>query len=215
MLEVISFRGQAGAGKSECARYVSEKYGHERISFASALKVEVYDALKGYSEYIDEDYRISFPEHYDLLPTPIRVDIQKETEEEKITWINAHKGSLGHLLQRYGTDYRRAQDPAYWIQKAAATVKTISPGTGIVFDDCRFDNEKQFISGLGGVHILVIGKASPSTLGNRDATHASEANALVSDTDDRIITNIFSLSRLHESIDLVLAGIERDRALKA
>ena len=57
------------------------------------------------------------------------------------------------LLQWWGTDFRRAQDPGYWVKRAenVALSQTKTP----VFTDVRFPNEADMIRWNGGILVRV------------------------------------------------------------
>jgi len=45
------------------------------------------------------------------------------------------------VLQAWGTEFRRAQDPEYWVKQAEAGIQTFPRSQPIVFTDARFPNE--------------------------------------------------------------------------
>ena len=77
------------------------------------------------------------------------------------------------ILQWWGTEYRRAQDPDYWTKAWERKVTELDlDGTDVLVDDVRFMNELNVIRGVGGQIIRII---RPGFDGAND--HASE-NAL-------------------------------------
>ena len=55
------------------------------------------------------------------------------------------------LLQWWGTEYRRVQDPDYWVKAWEKDVRQYDLNdTAIVVDDIRFPNELQSVRSLGG-----------------------------------------------------------------
>ena len=83
------------------------------------------------------------------------------------------------LLQWWGTEFRRSQDPDYWVARAMerldATLSS-SPPELVVFTDVRFANEAEAIRERGGFVAEII--ASPAVrkdrLGKLPPDHASE-----------------------------------------
>lgn len=53
--------------------------------------------------------------------------------------LNARKAEYRPLLQRWGTEYRRAEDPNYWVKEWARR-RALIDGP-VVATDCRFPNE--------------------------------------------------------------------------
>ena len=57
------------------------------------------------------------------------------------------------FLQIWGTEYRRAQDPAYWIRRCREKILNTE---GLVFiDDVRFPDEVEMVKDLGGVVVRI------------------------------------------------------------
>lgn len=188
---ILSFRGEIGSGKSTASDFFVKQFGFVRVSFAEPLKVEAFDALWQGSEALglfayelndpQVSYRITnFCPHFEF---PAR-DLYYIQPDEKVAFINKHKAVLGPLLQWWGTEYRRGRfSETYWIDQFASQVyKLRAGGYRVVTDDCRFDNEIDFVNQLGGKHIFIVRpkaaeQASEVRGGEtRNMAHASEKN---------------------------------------
>jgi hypothetical protein len=82
-----------------------------------------------------------------ILPHWVTPDPNPEVNER------APHGKHPKLLQWWGTEYRRTQDPEYWVK---ALVKGINPKADIVLvTDMRFENEATTIKKIGGYTVQV------------------------------------------------------------
>jgi hypothetical protein len=81
-------------------------------------------------------------------------------------------GKQSRVLQFWGTDVRRAQDPWYWLRKVAQRIEAEKPQIALI-SDVRFLNETFFPKACGGYVVKVSRKGflDPS----RDPNHPSEA----------------------------------------
>ena len=86
-------------------------------------------------------------------------------------WQKPTSPEVRWILQQYGTNYRRAQDPDYWVKQtldavkrdrdrwaksfSAAFLENFVP-TAPVFDDVRFPNEADAIRKEGGLLVRVL-----------------------------------------------------------
>ena len=142
----IGLAGKSGSGKDLIADYIGERYGFKKIAVADALKIEVYDQLVNPSEEF-----LSVLQEVGLCHArPPKVPIPQlvnPTDEEKIAWINDNKKFLRSLLQYYGTEYRKAKDPDYWIKKLAVKLDN---DEWIVVSDIRTPEEMIAIEKAGG-----------------------------------------------------------------
>jgi hypothetical protein len=84
-------------------------------------------------------------------------------------------GKHPKLLQWWGTEYRRAQDPDYWVKKVQEKIYDFH---GVVLiADVRFQNEFSFIKEIGGALVNVSrlnADGSPFVSPDRDPNHISE-----------------------------------------
>jgi hypothetical protein len=192
---LISFRGLIGSGKTFSANRAVETHGFQRIAFADALKLEVFDAL-WYREFpvVDEvtgpilDAVMSFKQVYpDEYFRPL--SLYYINDKDKLDFINANKVVLRPLLQWWGTEYRRGQNENYWLDQWYEKVSAILKAGGkVVVDDARFDNEFQAIDHLDGTHVYISAsdELRKKLVHSRDgavnlgiAQHASEQSASV------------------------------------
>jgi hypothetical protein len=89
-------------------------------------------------------------------------------------------GKQRSLLQFWGAEYRRAQDPDYWVRQLANTIELEKPQIACI-SDMRFPNEMAFVLQYGETVRVDRAGLPPST-------HASEtALQDVSDEDWSII----------------------------
>lgn len=150
-MQVIGLTGYAGSGKSTVANYLVEQHGFTRLSFAKPLK----DMLRKLNPFISEGGdRTSYVLH------ELGEGCVKQSFPE-----------YRRLLQVLGTDCIRAIDPDFWV-KAAVAQMTDTNGK-YVFDDVRFPNEAEVISGYN-----VMGLWNIEVPGLHAANgHASEQHA--------------------------------------
>ncbi len=110
----------------------------------------------------------------------LRKEIEAVLGVRRITnlWVKPTSPEVRFILQQYGTEYRRAQDPDYWVKRGMAEAKTYTDdGWGVVFDDVRFPNEADAIGLEGGLIVRVHTPSNVRTarLGTAVPDHASEA----------------------------------------
>lgn len=81
------------------------------------------------------------------------------------------------LLQWWGTDFRRAEDPDYWVKRAEEKAHSLAErGRVPVFTDVRFPNEADMIVRNGGLIVRVSARKSVRRrrLGTLPVDHPSE-----------------------------------------
>lgn len=167
---VVGVNGRARSGKDTLVKHLIETYKAQydirRYAFADALKIELYNALVNpldpYWETTDD---------YFLLPHPT---IRLVPNEEKLAWVeNNRTPLLLKHLQLYGTEYRRARDPFYWVRAMAKQIRADKPMFALIAD-MRFQNEFLFVKANKGFTIKCVrlGFIDP----NRDPNHKSETD---------------------------------------
>lgn len=128
--------------------HIFSKYGNHLaklqvgiFKFANALYTEVNDAI----EYDHGDVQTVLRRY----STPDWVMAEPDPEFSALAPFGKHP----KLLQWWGTEYRRSQDPDYWVNKLSASI----PGTLDIalITDVRFVNEAECIKNRGGYNVLV------------------------------------------------------------
>jgi len=148
---IIGISGSAGAGKNTVADHIIAKYGRKTLpvplapddlrwgmdvrqyALADALKIETYDLLAAADFY---SYRSGFL----VSNRPQPRWNEARTDAEKIAWVNANKNDLRKMLQLGGTEWRRAQEPDYWVNRLLERIAEDSPQIAVI-TDVRFENE--------------------------------------------------------------------------
>lgn len=190
---IIGFCGAAGAGK-DTASFLLTLLGYRKIAFADALKIEAYDLCLNPTE----EYRRRVSDELGMT-LPLSLDIAN-SEQEKIDIINRRKVELRRLLQWHGTEFRRAEDPNYWINLVRDKMRT---GMWVV-SDMRFMNEVQMVRESGGVIWLIEGRNDGYT-----PTHASETDWRTAPF-DATFDNSGSITTLQTQLyERVFNGIEQ------
>lgn len=171
---LISFRGEIGAGKTTAAQRLVTHHGFVPLSFADALKVEVYNfvAQEPDAGCVQELTSIADPIPLDAWAVVKNLRAENATRpwfvdsnEIKIKFVNFHKAELRPLLQWWGTEYRRGHfGNDYWVkQYELCAVHEIVKGNRVVTDDCRFENEMQMILKLSGIQVFIATLPGQST----------------------------------------------------
>jgi len=187
---VVGLAGRIGAGKSAIAERLRDAWGFTVVSFADGLREELLErmplTLRAIHDMTDgcTCYRGDQP-----YPDP---GLYPECLRRMLYEVKP----LGfrELLQEYGSQVRRADDPDYWAKRwYERFMKTLGP---VVVPDVRFPNEARAIRNMGGLlwHVDRPGYDSGSQ-------HASET-ALAHWMDwDAEIRNEGTLAELHAKVD--------------
>ena len=153
---LIGFGHRARQGKNTAADAILDVCPLEtdvhQYAFADALRSEVRTACA------------KFGTQYDLI---------KEWQLNGIMpdWVHFEEPKPRSLLQWWGTDYRRTQDPLYWVKKLRATLSQHNVDVALI-TDVRFPNEGDFIHELGG-HVVKCTRIGATDVDVHE--HASES----------------------------------------
>ena len=113
--------------------------------------------------------------------------------------MRAPYGKHAKLLQWWGTEFRRSQDPLYWVTKWKAG---IDPKANIVLaTDMRFINEALAVKDVGGYTVRVSrlnADGTPFVDTSRDPNHPSEIELDGHNFDYRLVMKTGDLALLEE-----------------
>lgn len=140
---IIGLMGKPGAGKDTVGALLS-MLGYQRRSFGDLVRDEItHYVLSGEIEKL-----------FDKMPPRLRVGTMAEynVRERSVGFIrdlNTKPTSplMRELLQWWGIDLRRDQDPNYWVRKMKIG---LSPDVKEVVTDLRFGNEYTAVLREGG-----------------------------------------------------------------
>ena len=153
---LIGFGHRARQGKNTAAQAVLEACPLETqvhiYAFADALRTEV------------RRYCASLGGQFNLLEQFKEAGLMPE-------WVRFEEPKPRSLLQWWGTDYRRAKDPDYWVKKLRKTLEEHKPEVALI-SDVRFPNEVDFIHSLGGYVVKCVRTGTPDVAVHE---HPSEA----------------------------------------
>lgn len=142
---VVGFGYKSQHGKDESVKSIiaarAGQYDVRRYAFADALKVEINDAAAlagGMLELFKQGGTFDGE-----VFTPFPAWVQYDTDAD-MTDPFAPLGKQRTLMQWWGTEYRRAQDPNYWVKKLNATLLADKPRIALI-TDMRFPNEVSWV----------------------------------------------------------------------
>lgn len=182
---IIALAGAAGSGKDTAADRLVARYGFAKAAFAGPLK-DALCAMFGWPH--------ALLENREWKETPIP-DIGKSPRQ---------------MMQTLGTEWgRQLVNRDLWLLLAARRIRDARVGAmpGIVFTDCRFENEAAAIMSLGG-HVLHIARPGTAAV----AAHVSEQllpSALVTAQ----IVNDGSIAQLCERLAAFVNALPEETAL--
>jgi hypothetical protein len=204
---ILGFGYKARSGKDASVAAIIEarrdQYDVRRYAFADALKREVNEAaqqaggMKQLFSNLPFSNRITYDPNPDMSDPLCPLGKQRE------------------LLQVWGSEYRRAQDPDYWVKRTTEQIAKDRPELALL-SDMRFKNEVQWVEEYGEtIKVVRPGIASVNE-------HISE-KVLDNVPDSRwgaVIVNDGSLEDLKRkavnTFDALLSRVPADRqALKA
>ena len=177
--------GKSGSGKDVAADHICDRYGYKKVAVADAIRDEVanflYELIEGTQDTHFQDgphvapVRDAFTEMVYAKPTshPIRV-----------------------LLQWWGVEYRRSQDPDYWVKQLVAKMPEEN---FVVVSDVRLPIEMDAIHAAGG-EVWFVERPGVDPVGIPG--HLTEVG-LEGATFDRIIKNDTTLDELRAKVDFI------------
>lgn len=190
---ILGFGNKARHGKDTCCEAILSFYKKrqemikdhgapysniqvKRVNFADALRREVTEAITAYGDVEGMIHEMKMPDWVTLDPNPDMSDP-----------LLPH-GKHPKILQWWGTEFRRCEDPDYWVKKWQQQVRGFS-GI-IVTGDVRFLNEARAIKASQGYLINVTRlnqDGTPFRDPGRPADHPSETELDNFNWDFRII----------------------------
>jgi hypothetical protein len=138
---IVGFVGKKGSGKTTAADALVAEHGFRKHNFKDTLIAEIKHKMPA---VLHELVNVYEKIDYDGM-NPWTVE---RLFKEKPPLMRA-------LLQNYGTEVRRADDPMYWVDAWGQLASALSE-QDIVVDDVRFENEAQAVRDMGGVLIRVM-----------------------------------------------------------
>lgn len=204
----LGLAGPAGCGKDTVADHLVRRYGFLKYSFSDALYREVTEAfgleddslLRQRETKELRDHRLAL---YKCLDTKF---FMRMVEHENIADIECPR-SPRQILQWWGTEYRRAQDPDYWVKRADEWIYDVMATVGypelrpqfFVNTSVRFPNEQEWIHKFtcGNVWHIRREELAPVNV------HESETPLPVLER-ERELWNNDTIDRLYNGIDLLL-----------
>ena len=196
-MNLIGFGYKLGVGKTTCADFLKD---HTKLSFAVGVKEETaeflthlrvpfrHENLYGSQKDKEEVFFVGIPRWCHMTPVKLFTPAKEVISHSKPGYVSL---TFRQMLQLWGTEYRRRQDPDYWVKRLEAKLHGLER---VVIDDVRFPNEVEMIQRLGG-KVIRIDRPGPA-----ESTHASE-NELNDFTGwDGVIVNDGTLGELEERV---------------
>jgi hypothetical protein len=214
---IVGFAGKAAVGKTTAARRMEQVLAGpvQIIPMAMVLRDEVEAFLRGAgaAEFVplvhgsqQDKVRVFYIDEQQALGQcgqwPQFVADHREIQDRpRLTAVTVRR-----ILQWWGTEYRRAQDPDYWTKAWARKISQYDPNTThILIDDVRFINELNSIKEQGG---LIVKIERPGFNGANN--HASET-ALDDYRDwDAVLRNDGSLHQFYGKLETLAAELQKD-----
>jgi len=212
---LLGLAGAAGSGKDSVADYLVQRYGFIKFSFSDALYREVAEAFGLPDESLLRDRETKEKETPQLamcncgdyeFSELVRGMFAPEDHTEDHTEFTPM--SPRWILQVWGTEYRRAQDPNYWVDQAEQWVEAMYSFPQypehrpqlFVNTSVRFPNEHAWIKELEG-NVWHLRREAAT----RVAAHVSETPLPVLDGEREIFNN-YTLDYLHKGVDQLLSS---------
>jgi len=149
---IIGISGKLGTGKDTVAKFIKKKINDYKInnvplttsiiSFGDPLKNETSTVYKFHKKLCyTQEGKESYIE-FEMLPNDPRIP-----PNSKKIGINTYKNKVRIVLQWYGTDVKRKEDPNYWLKMMDQEILRLkNDPTIIIIPDVRFINEFNYIS---------------------------------------------------------------------
>jgi hypothetical protein len=172
---LLGFGHKAKNGKDHVARHIQSVFGDEwvieSLSFGYFIKQEVNEAIRECGGMFELFYQLASKKYGHGAPPLdewVRLQLNPDMSDPLCPY-----GKQRTLLQWWGEEYRRAQDPFYWVKKFHAHVQKMERSPQIILiPDVRRKTECYFVKAMGGEMVNVVrpGFYDP----NSNPTHITE-----------------------------------------
>lgn len=220
-MKLIGLAGRAGCGKDTIADYLVDTYGFIKFSFSDALYNEVQMAFnlpdqsllraRDTKEIHSELLQLRWCRDTDFINVAIQ-QIDAETiaaGNHRLLYPHGVSLSPRWVLQMWGTEFRRTQDPEYWVKRADAFVEAFLQNPyvgnfgGLVNTSVRYPNELEMICRRNGSVWHVHRRDLPPMA---NSGHTSEIPLPFKFGVDKEIHNNSTIERLGTGISLMLGS---------
>lgn len=192
----IVLSGLARHGKDTVAAILVKEFDYVRVGFADSLREEVVDAYAHAPKPVDIDFlnedatkelpsdRLALLHCRDLQYVECALrSFEGEDADMTLGSRLVKARSPRRILQVWGTEYRRNQDPHYWIRRMSARIQALDKP--FVVSDARTPSELQWASDIGAQRMHVV---RPAKL---EAVSQHPTEAILEPTEDTVVlTNL-------------------------
>lgn len=207
---LIGLHGHPGTGKDTIADRLQTMHGFKRGAFADALKDELCRAFVCFREYFERrEYKPKPTAQLALINCRFAPFVdwylfsdkgREEVSLYGLTEVMSMSRAPRWLMQTWGTDYRKAEDPGYWIKQLLAKI----PDQGdFVVTDVRFEDEAEALTCLGSYSVIWEVRRPNNPL-HEASGHVSN-HRLPATRIDNSLYNVGTLVDLFKQTDTLLA----------
>lgn len=154
---LIGFAGPMGVGKDTYGNAIKEEMalrGYETVHciLSEPLREELNRLIQLFKDSLD-DSKISTVMDIPIEQIPILRELHDAAYRvDKEYTAYSRTPELRSFIQYYGTDFRRGQNPNYWINKLGEYIaKHKNKNAFFYITDIRQPNEAEFVKSLSGV----------------------------------------------------------------
>lgn len=160
---IFALTGLSGSGKDSAASVLVDACSFVRLAFADALYAEIAEAFNVERATLENREAKETPVPYLALRHCQHLGFigaaavsaarpELETSRQAMAEFLDQPRSAREILQLWGTEYRRRQNPAYWTRIVVEKVATLRRGGmhHFIITDVRFPNEAQSVRLMGG-----------------------------------------------------------------
>lgn len=224
-VKIIGLGNKARHGKDTLASILKDKLeGAVVVHFADPLKEEVSQKLEqplifkrhsnGKNFYYLRDHINTY-----VMQTAEQMPYLHSIFEKRCIneyWYMDEKDS--EILQVWGTNFRRQQDPSYWVNKIERIILNLQATDVamkyVLLPDARFINEYDFIKSNNGIYIKVVRISDDGELfidPQRSPNHPSETELDHVDADLKFEAKSGDLKALEKAADEVLTYLDYNK----
>lgn len=216
--QIIALTGYAGVGKDTVADLLVRYMGYRKLAFADALRAEVSEGFGVELSYLTHPSTKHQPmaalsmrrAPRDFLAyATINIAVPREPDGRiAADWLDAPR-TPRQILQWWGTEYRRSQQPSYWTAlMRLRLLRWMSRGeTHFVVSDCRFANEVDTLLALGA-RLWQITRPGIDASTTPEGPHASATDGAAFKP-DLVITNSQDIPHLQHQVLGAAAAVHR------